>query len=166
MEFLDIYMDLQKEEYGPFKKPNDTPIYVHSGSNHPPKVLENIPKGINRRLSSISATKEIFDRAAPVYQAALEKSGYTYKLDFEPNQISSDEESRGGKKRKRAIIWFNPPYSKSVITNVGRQFLELMDKHFPTGNPLHQIFNRSKVKMLYRCTPNLARKSMHTIKKF
>ena len=33
-----------------------------------------------------------------------------------------------------------------------------MDKHFPTGNPLHQIFNRNKVKMSYRCTTNLDRK--------
>ena len=40
-------------------KPNDNPIDVDSGSKHPPKVLENIPKGINKRLTSISATKEI-----------------------------------------------------------------------------------------------------------
>ena len=58
VEFLDIYLDLSKEEFGPYLKPGDTPVYVDVGSNHPPKVLENIPKGINRRLSSISATKE------------------------------------------------------------------------------------------------------------
>ena len=63
-------MDLDKNEYGPFIKPNDTPVYVDTGSNHPPKVLENIPRGINRRLSTISANKEIFDKAAPFYQAA------------------------------------------------------------------------------------------------
>ena len=37
VEFLDIYMDLETEEYGPFMKENDTPIYVDTGSNHPPK---------------------------------------------------------------------------------------------------------------------------------
>ena len=41
-------MDLEKEEYGPFIKQNDVPVYVDVGSNHPPKVLENIPKGINK----------------------------------------------------------------------------------------------------------------------
>ena len=41
-------------------------------------------------------------------------------------------------------------------TNVGRSFLQIMDKHFPPGNPLNQIFNRNKVKMSYRCTANLA----------
>ena len=73
VEFLDVYMDLQTEEFGTFLKPGDTPVYVDVGSNHPTKVIENIPKGINRRLSSISATKEIFDKASPVYQAALQK---------------------------------------------------------------------------------------------
>ena len=75
-------MDLEKEEFGPFMKQNDVPVYVDAGSNHPPQVLENIPKGINKRLSTISASKDIFDRAAPVYQAALEKSGHKFKLTF------------------------------------------------------------------------------------
>ena len=157
VEFLDIYMDLDKEEYGPFLKPNDTPIYVDAGSNHPPKVLENIPMGINKRLSTISATKEIFDRAAPVYQAALDKSGHNFKLNFEQTQFGSDIQEKHTQKRKRTIIWFNPPYSRAVKTNVGKTFLQLMDKHFPPGNPLNQIFNRNKVKMSYRCTPNLGR---------
>ena len=157
VEFLDIYMDLDKEEFGPFLKPNDTPTYVNAGSNHPQKVLENIPKGINRRLSAISASKEIFERAAPTYQAALNNSGYNYKLQFDPTPLQSDEEKQEKKRRKRHVIWFNPPFSRAVTTNVGKQFLTRMDKHFPPGNPLHQIFNRSKVKMLYRCTQNLAR---------
>ena len=165
VEFLDIYMDLEKEEFGPFMKQNDVPVYVDAGSNHPPQVLENIPKGINKRLSTISASKDIFDRAAPVYQAALEKSGHKFKLDFEPGQSQSDENKKQARNRKRSIIWFNPPYSRGVKTNVWKQFLQLMDKHFPPGNPLHKIFNRNKVKMSYRCTPNLARKiSAHNSK--
>ena len=39
---------------------------MDAGSNHPPQVLENIPRGINSRLSTISASKDIFDKAAPV----------------------------------------------------------------------------------------------------
>jgi hypothetical protein len=57
--------------------------FVDAGSNHPKTVLDHIPKAINKRLSTISASKEIFDKAAPVYQAALEKSGRTYQLNFE-----------------------------------------------------------------------------------
>ena len=36
VEFLDLYLDLDKEEYGPFMKPNSKPVYVNAGSNHPP----------------------------------------------------------------------------------------------------------------------------------
>ena len=122
------------------------------------KIL-NIPKGINRRLSRISATKEIFERAAPVYQSALEKSGYTYKLNYEENLAADMEKAKKTRKRKsRDVVWFNPPYSQAVKTNVGKNFLRLLEKHFPPGNPLNAIFNRSKVKMSYRCTQNLSRK--------
>jgi hypothetical protein len=48
--------------------------------------------------------------------------------------------------RQRSIIWFiNPPSSKSVKTNIGRNFLTLIDKHFPPHNKHHNIFNRNTV---------------------
>ena len=53
------------------------------------------------------------------------------------------------------MIYFNPPFSKDVTTNVGKQFLQAMNKHFPKWNPLNKISNRSSVKMSYRCTDNL-----------
>ena len=144
---MDVWLDLESGLYGPYLKENDTPIYVHAGSNHPPLVLKNIPKGINRRLSMISATKEIFDAAAPVYQSALEKSGYSYKLKYEDieDQNADMEKSKRSKNHKRVPIWFNPPYSQGVKTNVGRKFLQLLDKHFPPGSLLYPIFYRSKV---------------------
>jgi hypothetical protein len=50
----------------------------------------------------------------------------------------------------------NPPYSKSVRTNVGGRFLQLIDKHFPPTNPLHKIFNRNTIKVSsYSCMPNV-----------
>ena len=54
----------------------------------------------------------------------------------------------------RNIIWFNPPFSKNVRTNVGRNFLNLIDKHFPASNPLHKIFNRNSVKVSNSCMDN------------
>ena len=155
-------LNLSKEEYGPYIKPNDVPVYVHSQSNHPPKILENIPKGINKRLSLISATEEIFEKAKPIYQEALKKSGYDYNLKFENLNIQDEqaraELNKNKRNRKRKIIWFNPPFSKEVKTNVGAKFLRLIDKHFPKSSPLHKIFNRNSVKTSYRCTQNLNRK--------
>ena len=57
--------------------------------------------------------------------------------------------------RKRNIIWFNPPYSKNVKTNVAQKFLRLIDKHFPKTSKLHKIFNRNTVKVSYSCMPNV-----------
>ena len=46
----------------------------------------------------------------------------------------------------------------TVKTNVGHKFLKLLDKHFPKGSPLYPIFNRKKVKLGYRCLPNMGAK--------
>ena len=54
INFLDICMDLEADVYKPFIKPNTTPLYIHSKSNHPPSIVKNLPAAINRRLSSIS----------------------------------------------------------------------------------------------------------------
>ena len=59
VNFLDITFDLRTGTYKPYMKDNDSPLYVHSRSNHPPSVLRNIPIGVNRRLSKISANKDI-----------------------------------------------------------------------------------------------------------
>ena len=52
-------------------------------------------------------------------------------------------------------MYFNPPYSKSVTSNVGANFLTLIDKHFPKNNELSKILNRHTVKVSYMCTPNM-----------
>ena len=46
------------------------------------------------------------------------------------------------------------PYSRSVETNIGREFLRLIDIHFPVHDPLHKIFNRNTVKVSYGCMPS------------
>ena len=121
VNFLDISLDLKNNTYKPYIKPNDVPTYVHNQSNHPPSDLKNIPESVNKRLSTISANSEIFNNAAPIYQEALKKSGYTYQLKFDPN--TSTKASKKRHTRKRTITWFNPPFSKNVKTNVGGNFL-------------------------------------------
>ena len=74
------------------------------------------------------------------------------KLKYEPPQEPQQEKHR----RKRNILWFNPPFSANVATNIGHRFLRILDKNFPKGHPLNKIFNRNSVKVSYRCTPNLS----------
>ena len=56
----------------------------------------------------------------------------------------------------RKIIWFNPPYSVNVKTNIGRVFLCLIDKPFPQHHKYCKLFNRNNIKISHSCMPNMA----------
>ena len=162
VNFLDVTLDLSKETLKPYRKPGDKPQYVSSWSNHPPRVLENIPLGINRRLCEISSNQEIFLEAIPPYQTELDRCGYTHKLAW---MELNEPQQKKCRSRSKRVIWFNPPHSMNVQTNVGKEFLALLDKHFPKGHQLHKILNRNTVKISYRCLPNMGRRlSMHNSK--
>ena len=78
------------------------------------------------------------------------------------NQSSSHPTKTGQEKRntrknwKRKVVWFNPPDSESVQTNVAKSFLHQLDKHFPKSNIMHKLFNRNNVKVSYSYMPNMA----------
>ena len=80
------------------------------------------------------------------------KSGYTHKLEIEAPNIQNPKK----KCRKREVLWFNPPFSLNVKTHIGKEFLSLLDKSFPMGHQFRKIFNRSTVKIGYKCMPNMA----------
>ena len=52
INFLDVAFSLNRSTYQPFTKPNTPLQYIHRERNHPPITIENIPAGINKRLSS------------------------------------------------------------------------------------------------------------------
>ena len=87
-----------------------------------------------------------------IHQEALKKSGYDHKLKFEPVIF---EEGKN-KKRSRNITYFNPPFSLSVKTKVGKEFLKILDSSFPRDIPLRKIFTRNTVKVTFKCMPNMA----------
>ena len=93
---------------------------VSTISIHPPKVTKNIPPSVQKRLSEISANKEVFDAAAPAYQLALNNAGYKHKLEFDENvhDINNNNTERRKKKRKRNLTYFTPPYSMTVKTRI------------------------------------------------
>ena len=72
----------------------------------------------------------------------------------EPKGVHNDNEDTK-KKRKRDIIWFNPPYNSEVSTNIGKKFLELIDQHFPKHHKLRKCINRNCIKVSYSCTKNI-----------
>ena len=75
-------------------------------------------------------------------------------LHTSSNHDAINPPSTNKRNRQRDIIWFKPS-SKSVKSNIARNFLHLINKHFPKTSALHKIFNRNTVKVSYSCVPNL-----------
>ena len=57
----------------------------------------------------------MFNSVAPLYQDALKKAGYNYKLKFNPIEKKRKKKSTS---HKRDVSWFNLPFSQGVRTNV------------------------------------------------
>ena len=58
VDFLDVTLNLENDTYKPLVKPNCQISYVNVGSNHPPSILQNIPKSINIRLKRLSKLRK------------------------------------------------------------------------------------------------------------
>ena len=43
VNFLDVTLDLLKSSFAHYTKPNNTTVYAHAQSNHPPSIIKNIP---------------------------------------------------------------------------------------------------------------------------
>jgi hypothetical protein len=151
VNFLDATLDLRSGTHKPYIKPNDNPMYINVQSNHPPEIIKHIPEAVGERISTLSSSDEIFKAAAPRYNEALKSSGFSETITYTKEKTGKVKKN----KRTRKVTWFNPPYSKSVKTNVGGTFLKLVARHFPRGHALHKIFNKNKVKMSYSCTRNI-----------
>ena len=52
-------------------------------------------------------------------------------------------------------MWYNPPFNAAAKTNLGKQFIKLVKKHFNNNNPLHPILNKNSVKLSYSTCPNM-----------
>ena len=116
---------------------------------------------IEHRISENSSSKKIFEENVKEYEEALLRSGYNKKLEYKQNGQNMPTKDRSDEKkkkkiRKRKIHRFNPPFNNSVETNVGKQFLKLVDKYFgqERKDKLHKIFNRQTLKISYSCTQN------------
>jgi len=91
----------------------------------------------------LSSDKETFNREAHIYQSTLNKSGYNFTLQYGKQQTLYN------KPRRMNIIWLNPPFSKHVATNIGRQFLKIISKVFHQNYPLRE--KKIYIKYIYIC---------------
>ena len=73
VDFLDVTLNLKNGTFKPLKKPNDSLLYVHMSSSHPP---QQIPTSIAGRLSNNSFNKTVFIASKACYEDALKTSGF------------------------------------------------------------------------------------------
>ena len=113
-DFLDVSSNSNTRKYLPFKKPNNTPLYIRSKSKHPPSIIKQLPSMTNKRISSLSCDETEFNKAKIKYKTALKISGYQATLKFKkPSQNTR-------RNRNRKVICFSPPFSLNVKTNIGK----------------------------------------------
>ena len=143
VNYLDVTLNLNNGSFKPYLKE----------SNHPPSIIEHLPASIEKRLSNNSSDEKIFKEAAIYYEDTLNKTGYINNLVY--HTPSTSNQGNKNKSRQRNVIWFNPPYSKSVATRTGQSFLHLIDTHFPKTHIFNKIFNRNKVKVSYSSMQNI-----------
>ena len=152
VDFLDMELDLQSGNTKPFIKPNSNTKYVSTKSSHPPAIIRGIPAIVEMRLSNLSSNEEQFQQDVQYYQDAMTSAGHEAQLAYKP---PDDQPAKPKKNRNRKAIWFNPPWSSNVRTNIAGKFISLVRKHFPESSPLYSIFNVKKIKVSYRTMPNM-----------
>ena len=127
INLLDVTLDLKTGKYWLYRKPNNQPLYIRKSSNNPPIIKNQLPTMINKRISQLSCNTDEFHKAMPLYQEAMAKSCYKNNMKYID---CKNNQSKNNNKRKRNILWFNPPYNDQIQTNIGKIFLRLIEKHF------------------------------------
>ena len=68
---------------------------VNKHSNHPPNVLKQLPKSIEKRISENSSNIEVFNQSITLYKDALRESNFSDNLQYKTPTIKNiDEENQ------------------------------------------------------------------------
>ena len=148
-DFLDVRLDLTNNAYQPYRKPNSKTVYINKHSNHPPNILKDLPKAINKRITDISCNQDIFDAAKSTYEQALSKSGFNEELKYNNKNRKGQTRNKEKRKRRMKIIWFNPPFSLSVKTNIGKLFFKMIKKNFPKSDRKDRVIHKESTMESY-----------------
>ena len=97
--YLDITLNLNDGSYHPYRKSIEETNCIHVNSDHPPLIIKEIPRSIEKRLSILSLSKNIFQESAVYCEKCLTGCQYKTKLQYQQQQEINQ--------------------SKSVITNIG-----------------------------------------------
>ena len=124
---------------------------MSKSSSHPPSILKKIPEIVSNRLSSLSSSKREFDNTCKPFRDALKAAGHDDKINFENKNVQGGSR----RKRKRRVIWWNPPFSLAVQTNLTKLYYKIIERGIPKHGLLHKLFNKTNLRISYSCTENI-----------
>ena len=81
----------------PYQKPNSKTVHINKHLNHPPNILKELLKSINKLILDISCNQDIFDAAKATYEEALHNNSLKEELKYK-NKYSEEQtrhEERG-----------------------------------------------------------------------
>ena len=125
--------------------------YLHSSDCinkwHPSRVCPHRqqPSPTRHQTRQISNEK-IFNNAKVPYEEAIKRAGHTEKLSYQPPV----QQGQSRRRRRRKILWFNPPFDASMTTKLGKVFLNILDKCFLVGHVLRRVLDRHMVRLSYQ----------------
>ena len=88
-------------------------------------------------------------------KAHTNKSGFNEELKYNNKDIKGQTRNKEKRKRRRRIIWLNPPFSLSVKTNIQKLFFKMLKKNFHKSKLFSKIFNKNTIKISRSCTKNM-----------
>ena len=170
VDFLDVTLNLNNGIFKPFSKNESAPRSINISPNHPRSVLRQVPNAVNLRINMLSSCKEIFVENKSRYDDALKGSGFQGRLEYlTPVDLNSrvknnnggthtlikvgeiinnsSHEKRRGKNRNRKVVWFNPPFCRVAIINIGKYFLHLLDYKFVSILLCVKTHNRMEINL-------------------
>ena len=86
---------------------------------------------IEKRITDLSSNETLFNEEKGLYNTASKTAGYKYNIKYKKQEQNTT--NRASKIWIRKIFWFNPPFNVAVKTNIAKESLKLIDKHFPAA---------------------------------
>ena len=69
--YLGITLNLNDGSYHTYRQPNEKANYIYINSDHPPSIIKKILQSIEKRLSILSSSEDIFQESAIYYEKCL-----------------------------------------------------------------------------------------------
>ena len=92
VDFFDVSLDLTNNAYQRYRKSNTETVYINKHSNHPPNILNELPKIINKRITDISCKQDVFDAVKTTCKQAQHNSCFNEELKYKNKD--SEEQTR------------------------------------------------------------------------